>query len=270
MLPRHSLSDDLQGFFKKNGYVILRDLFDEEELTRARMDIFSLFETRFDALNTARLTEYSLLTEFYRTENEKWRQCAARMFDLLSIYRLAAKTTVNELMGKLGLRKPMISTRPEVRTDMPEDAHYMQPWHQDWRYGQGSLNSATIWIPLHDVSVENGTIDVVPGSHLLGYVEAQEISNPRRFSIDESRIQDFESFPVELELGEAVAFSQMIVHRSGYNRTKLPRLTTQLRFVDYSEPSFVANGLPNPPGSGMLWDPPPTSEEMATVYGTEG
>ena len=205
---------------------------------------------------------------YYESEKEMWRPCARRMFDLLSVYSLAANPYVAKLLKKIGLKTPMISTRPEVRTDMPGDEQYMQLWHQDWRYGQGSLNAVTIWVPLHKVGVENGAIEVIPKTHLLGYLETEELSNPRRFLIVDARLKNLLSCPVELEFGESVVFSQMLVHRSGYNRTNLPRLTVQLRFVDYSEDSFVENGFPAPTSSDLLWKHPPSAEDMKRVFRT--
>lgn len=271
MLPRFKLSEDFAGFYRENGYVVLTDLFDLAEVERARADVLSLFETRFAAINGEGLAGERLLTHYYSTERQMWRQCARRMYDLLSIYGLAAKPQVAETLERIGLARPMISTRPEVRTDMPEDYQYMQPWHQDWRYGQGSFNSVTIWIPLGRAGVENGTIDVIPGSHVLGYLETKELTSPRRFLILDPRVEQMPRFPVELDMGEAVLFSQMLVHRSGVNRSGSPRLTTQMRFVDYSESAFVAKGLPSPVVSevapALLWERPPSGEDMRRIFG---
>jgi ectoine hydroxylase-related dioxygenase (phytanoyl-CoA dioxygenase family) len=149
---------------------------------------------------------------------------------------------------------------------MPQDQQYMQPWHQDWRSGQSSLNSITIWVPLHDVREENGAIDVMPQTHRWGLLQTEELSNPRRFLVNDPIIEGCQYFPAEIKQGESVAFSQMLVHRSGFNRTNQPRITVQLRFGDYAEPHFVARGLPVPAGSDLLWNPPPSEREMKQVF----
>jgi phytanoyl-CoA hydroxylase len=172
------------------------------------------------------------------------------MWDLLGVYSLAAGPAVDTALRKLGLGEPMISTRPEVRTDMPGDEHYMQPWHQDWRYGQGSVNAVTIWTPLRDVGVENGTIDVMPRTHLLGYPETEEL----------------EYGPAEMRFGEAIVFSQRLVHRSGFNRSGRARVTVQTRFSDAAEPDFVRRGFPTPAGSELVWDAPPSRADVESVF----
>lgn len=268
MLRRFSVSDDFADFYKENGYVIFTDLLSREELELVRSDIFSLFEVYFSSVNEEGLSGGELMTAYYEKDKDAWRRCAKRMYDLLSVYGMAAKPRVAEALNKMGLQAPIISTRPEVRTDMPRDEQYSQPWHQDWRYGQGSVNAATIWVPLHKVTVDNGTVEVCPRSHLLGYLETEELTDPRRFVITDPRVKDLASSPVELEFGEAVAFSQMMVHRSGYNRTDFPRVSVQIRFSDYSDSLFLANGLPTPlTSSELLWKHPPSAEDMRQRFG---
>jgi phytanoyl-CoA hydroxylase len=267
MLQRFGVSDDFAPAYRRDGYVVLRDVFPTGELERARDELYDLFETRFAAAGINGSSGSSLLAATYRSERGLWQQCARRMWDLMSVYSLAAGPRLADTLRRLGLERPMISTRPEVRTDMPGDERYMQPWHQDWRYGQGSLNAVTTWVPLHRVTAENGTIELVPGSHLLGYLEAVELENPRRFAIDEAAFDGLPREVAELEFGEAVVFSQMLVHRSGHNSSGTPRLTIQARFADFAEPAFLANGLPTPAGSELVWERTPTREEMLALFG---
>src|SRR5712691_670389 len=260
-LERFSVAEDFAPAYRRDGYVVLTDLFELDDLVRARDEVFDLFRTGLGQ------SEGGLRTIGARYgDRERWRRCARRTWDLLGVHRLAALPTLAEVLRRVGLEAPMISTRPEVRIDLPEDARYMQPWHQDWRYGQGSVNSVTIWVPLHRVDRSNGTIDVAPGSHLLGYLETEELHDPRRFSIVDPRVEEFRAVAAELELGEAVVFSQLLAHRSGHNTSELPRLTTQIRFTDYAEPRFVENGFPAPSGSELEWDRPPSADEARRLF----
>ena len=77
-----------------------------------------------------------------------------------------------------------------------------------------------------------------------------------------------EPAPVELRFGEAVVFSQMLAHRSGHNRSDLPRLTTQQRFSDLLDESFVREGHPVPTTNEIVWSAPPDAETMRHIYGS--
>lgn len=264
-----TIADDYAGFYKEHGYVVLTDLFPPDEIAHGYAELLALFESRFADVTPDGLAGEQLIQHFYESEKAEWRQCARRMFDLLPLYGLAARPQVEQMLRTLGMKAPMISTRPEVRTDMPKDQQYMQPWHQDWRYGQGSLNAITTWTPLHDVSVENGAVEVMPGTHRMGYLETTELSDPRRFLVTDARTEGLPHLPVELRAGQTVVFSQFLLHRSGFNRTDRPRLTVQCRFSDFRDSAFVANGFPTPASSDLAWPRYPTAEEVRSALGLD-
>jgi ectoine hydroxylase-related dioxygenase (phytanoyl-CoA dioxygenase family) len=266
MLDRFSVNDDFRAFYCAHGYVVFSDLYDVAQLERARNAIAALFARRLDAEAPAGADARMMLADHYESNRERWRSAASRMWDLLPVYRLAADPRVETALCELGLAEPAISTRPEVRTDMPGDQQYRQPWHQDWRYGQGSANAVTIWTPLHDVGTSDGTIDLIPGSHLRGYLEAELLTDPRRFSISDPRLDDEEHAPAELKLGEAIVFSQFLVHRSGWNTSSTARITVQTRFSDFAEPRFAAAGFPAPVDDDLAWDVPPDAAELGRIF----
>ncbi len=267
MLPRFSRHDPAyREFFREQGYTILSNIFSRSELETARNEVLELFALRAGASRAAfGLRE---LQELYERDLETFRSATTRMWDMLGIYGLASAGELHGVLRGVGLVTPIISTRPEVRTDMPGDKRYTQPWHQDWRFGQGSANAVTIWTPLGDTTVENGTVEVLPGTHLLGYLECREISDPRRFEIVDRRIESLQPVRVELRFGEALVFSQMLVHRSGHNRSGLPRLSTQQRFSDLRDESFAREGHPSPTTSEIVWSVPPDADTMRRIYGS--
>jgi phytanoyl-CoA hydroxylase len=265
MLERFSIDDDFDSFYRENGYVVFTDLIDRSSLARVHEEIGGLF-ARALAVGEPDGDLRTLLADWYQDDRERWRSSARRMWDLLSVYRLAAGPQVETTLRKMGLRVPAISTRPEVRTDMPGDEEYRQPWHQDWRYGQGSLNAVTFWTPLHEVDPSNGTIDLIPGSHLRGYLEVETLQNPRRFSILDPGLDDEDYATAEMSMGETIVFSQFLVHRSGHNRSDRARVTVQTRFSDFAEERFVEAGYPAPNGDDIAWDRPPGAAELTRIF----
>ena len=233
--------DQYVDFYKKEGYVIFTDLFTSSELKGLVNDLLSIFENRFVGISSQK--GVSLLYSEYSKNKEMWRECASKMWDVFGVSQCATKQDVLKALINLKLRFPIIATRPEVRTDMPNDVEYQQPWHQDWSYGQTSLNAVTLWIPLQDVSKKNGTIDVLPGSHLLGLAPVIEKQNPRRLEVVDQKFIKRKFKTVELKMGECVVFSQFLLHRSGSNTSDLPRITFQGRYADHSDLFYIANGF---------------------------
>ena len=266
-MKRFRVGDDFGPFLRKNGCVVLSDLFRPEELVEARVGICSVFEEGFRDLNEAGLEGDELLRHYYDREKDRWRKCARRMWDVVEVGRLAALPQVLDLLRAAGLRKPLVSTRPLVRTDLPRDDAYRQPWHQDWRSGQGSVNSVTIWVPLHRVTADQGTIEVIPGSHLLGLLKVRKLTDPVRLVVDDTRVDDLPKETVELDLGECALFSQMLVHQSGVNAGDSVRFTVQLRYDDMAEPGYAAQGFPHAvTGEDLIWKSP-CPEDMRAIYG---
>lgn len=268
MLRRFRISDDFGDTYRAEGYVILADLFDAGEVRQVLDEIRRAWDLRFQPAGGS--DEGDVIVRHYNTDKIAWQQCARRMQHSLAAARLASKPAVVSTLQKAGLAEPMYSTFPELRVDMPGDARYMQPWHQDWRSGQGSLNAVTIWVALQDITAEMGAIEVLPGSHLWGLCEVEELPDPRRFSVTDSRVEGAQGPIAELAAGECALFSQMLVHRSGRNTSGRPRFTAQLRYSDRAEPRFVANGFRLPTGSEPVWDRWPDAADMRRIYGAQG
>lgn len=259
---KFSVNDNCRDFFMANGYVVLRDLFSALQIECVSNDVCHVFATLLGKVATTR----EVVLQAFEHHAEQWRVGARQIHNSLSLLRTAGDPMVIAALKKVGLMDPMNWVHPEGRIDIPRSINYLQPWHQDWRSGQGSLNSVTIWMPLHDVGKKDGAIELIPGSHLWGLLPIEELQNPRRFSIVDPRIGNAAKICAELNAGECILFSQMLVHRSGVNENVLPRLTVQLRYSDRSEQNFIANEYRFPVGSELVWPSAPSADAMKRVY----
>ncbi len=264
-MKKFSINDDYVSFYRKHGYVALTDLLPIGDLLQCRHSVGAIFMHRLKNLNPDLIWDDQFIRTYY-SHNEIWRQAARRMWDVPILASIASSKHILTVTKRLGLEEPIFSSRPEVRTDMPGDLDYQQPWHQDWRYGQPSINGITFWIPLQDVAPKNGTISLKDCTHLLGCLETEEIPNPRRFKITDTCINRFKNTTCNLSLGEAVVFSQLLVHRSGNNSTSRPRLSIQVRFTDAANTNFIEAGMPLATGSDILWSHPPTEKEAKAWF----
>lgn len=107
-------------------------------------------------------------------------------------------------------------------------------------------------------------------THLLGYLETEDLSNPRRFTIADPLIDDLAHEPAEIRLGEAILYSPLLVHRSRPNRSGRARATIQTRFSDAAEPEFLRNWFPTPPASALGWDAPPPRADREAAFAAAG
>jgi len=126
-------------------------------------------------------------------------------------------------------------THNQFVTKLPgRDEHASEiPLHQD--NGYGTLDppaDVTVWVALTDTTTDNGCLVVAPSSHRHGLVEHRVAAHNPAFR--EANAVDV--VPLELAAGEAVAFSGLLLHGSGDNRTEQERVAL---FARYCRPDVV-------------------------------
>jgi ectoine hydroxylase-related dioxygenase (phytanoyl-CoA dioxygenase family) len=95
--------------------------------------------------------------------------------------------------------------------------------HQDWTVvDESKFYSCTIWIPLVDTNEENGTIRVIPGSHLFfNHFRSNNIPVTYNNSID-LLWDNMDS--VSMKAGQAFVLNHAVIHGSSANTTNKERL----------------------------------------------
>jgi len=89
------------------------------------------------------------------------------------------------------------------------------PWHQDDGYMNVDPSPyLTIWIALNDVTIENGCVWFLPGSHKQGVVPHEDTSIGKScYSLDAEN----QGVPAPLPAGSAAVFWSTTMHKSGIN-----------------------------------------------------
>ena len=109
----------------------------------------------------------------------------------------------------------------ELRSDIP--------LHQDNGYGElDPMTDVTIWLPLVDTDERNGALQIVSGSHEQGLLpHAQASLNPVL-----REASGAEPVALPLRAGHAIAFSGLLLHGSGPNRSGAVRPAMYARYCD--------------------------------------
>ena len=204
--------------YARDGFVVIRQLFDAEEIGYLRNAIEtdpqlreSLYD-RHDASGKA-------------TRMATWNHPGD------SVYGLAARThrvvdTMEDMLGgevyhyhsKLTAKEPKVGGAWE--------------WHQDYGYwyhnGCVFPYMASVMVALDKTTRENGCLQVLRGSHLAGRVDhgvlpgEQVGADPRR--VEEMR-KTMELVYAELDPGDGLFFHANVMHRSDANRSDQRRWT---------------------------------------------
>ena len=114
-----------------------------------------------------------------------------------------------------------------------------KPWHQDTAYFDYTPLGGVIgvWIALDEATVENGCMQVIPGSHLDGPAKHYHV---RDCQLEDGGVRVDRAVVVPLKPGGALFFSGLIHHGTPPN-TSGDRRRALLRLTDEGRAAFVAS-----------------------------
>jgi len=235
----------------EKGFVLVRSLFQKQEIEKVRNDakeVFLIQLRRRGILRSGNPSEEEFeraLFSYFDQHLAEFMNCGKQIQHLLSLHRLSLDERIESALKQVGLDRPNISTRPVLYFNSKflarEEVYWRVFPHQDWRSMQGSLDSIVVWLPLTDVDLKLGALEVVPGSHRMGLLTS-EVKNSFG-KVDAFCDDDFVS--VEALQGDGLFFSAFLVHRSGENVTRSIRWSCHFRYNNLSERTFIERGFPH-------------------------
>ncbi len=259
-LKEGELSNEQIEFFHREGYLIVENLFQNDDLNALRRELADGIDEKIEQLRTdGLLTETypsepleTRLVKIYRDDEEIGRQImyhlegyggggyhGKEMFNLIqhpNMLKLAESILGPELVS---------SSIYRLRTKVPGDKMKVVPWHQDSGYFASHCDShliLTCWIPLVDVSVENGCLEVIPRSHRVGIVEHHKCADRHGYLvIKDENLPESEKpiIAVEIKAGSVLLLTNLTAHCSLPNRTDEIRWSVDLRYQSAKTPNNV-------------------------------
>jgi ectoine hydroxylase-related dioxygenase (phytanoyl-CoA dioxygenase family) len=101
------------------------------------------------------------------------------------------------------------------------------PWHQDWPYwafAEDRTRVVTAMLFLDDSTLENGTLQVLPGSHARGPWPTRTDSDAfGNLEMDPTEVEGHTPVALEVPAGSVVFFGALLVHKSDPNRSDKAR-----------------------------------------------
>lgn len=276
------LNNEQLEFFETNGYLVVGNVFNAERIINP---VISEYETVLDGLIKTWITEGKLipppddanfqdkLIHAYKNGCDYFQpldislptgdiepncpfHAGSAIFNLMTDDNLL--DIVEQLIGSEITSNPIqhVRIKPPV-TDLAGDevrAHITKTgWHQDKAVTleeADETNMVTIWCAITDATVENGCLQVLPGTHkaeMKPHCPLPQVSIPDQF-IDEQAVK-----PVPVKSGGVVIFHPMTVHGSLVNNTDGIRWSFDLRYNKTGQPTgrpqfpdFIARSRKNP------------------------
>ena len=161
-----------------------------------------------------------------------------------------SKPICDAVVQLLGLPKgsPLYPLQRSCRIDMPGDKAFALDWHQEVHYTFKDADLVQLWAPaLTDITLENGALHVLAGSHLGGIANTLD-TVPKfghaQYTVVASHVAMFQEKLITLKRGSVLLFSKKLIHKSGVNSAASPRLTLIAHYHSVLAPGFFSNIRP--------------------------
>ncbi len=156
-----------------------------------------------------------------------------------ALFNLIVHPSILDVVGSLTENEIQFNGDFWVRPKLPDEKLTTLPWHQDSAYMPNTEKNThlTVWMPLVDVGAENGTLQFLPNSHLLGlkphhHIDGESFKTPNQDpSVGSDCIET-----LKMKVGDLVIFHNLVFHRSLLNRTKSIRWSVDFRYSQTNTP----------------------------------
>ena len=217
--PFSFFSDEDIRCFDENGYIILEDAFDAQEISSVIEQIDPFEYNVTEALKgldggkffIARAEEITFTTHLV-TQSE-----ALKTFSKHEVFSKICKDLIGPNVRLYW--DQAVYKKPGTRDEFP--------WHQDNGYTFVSPQAyLTCWIPLTDTDESNGCPWVIPKLHKMGTLKHDVTELGYKIKLDDS-----DAIPVPAKAGDIVVFSSLTPHCTGPNKTDLTRKSYILQYA---------------------------------------
>jgi ectoine hydroxylase-related dioxygenase (phytanoyl-CoA dioxygenase family) len=243
----------LRERFEGDGYVLLRGAIDRDVLQEARRAITGVLNTHgwlepsHDPTVAVPRTGPFVEGEpkFLEAYNDVQRLEAFHAVP----HHASVRRCMTALLGPTAFPHPLSI----ARLVFPGNEEWTTPPHQDYPNNQGTFDLYACWMPLADCSARDGTLSILRGSHKLGVaaLRASLGAGTRRAELDH-RYDRLEWVGGDLQLGDALVFHSLTVHRALPNQGRSMRLSVDYRFQREGE--ALTEGCLEPHFGQLSWD----------------
>ena len=232
--PCPTTSEDV-SLYQKNGFIKYPNFFSSEEISTLREAIDQAIASNRDRILGA--PEGGRTTEEYE---QVFNQMVNLWTDFPAIKPFASHSALAESARRLSQSQHVRIYHDHAMVKPPGQESRQTNWHQDAPYWpMDPVGSLSAWIAVDDVTIQNGCLHFVPGSHKLGTQEGIKLGEEGDSIVDKMKDRGHEvpkPIPVEMPAGGVTFHHGCNFHYAGPNTTASPRRAFAIIYI----PDFVA------------------------------
>jgi ectoine hydroxylase-related dioxygenase (phytanoyl-CoA dioxygenase family) len=216
----YPITEEQIRFYQDNGYIQLHDVLPAAEIERLRAGMAQAVEDKkkYNANDGPR-------------HDAGYTKVFLQMVNLWEHYPGVREYVLNPRIGEIA-RKLARTSRVRLWHDhalikYPQDSK-ATAWHQDWVYWPMDRPGAlSCWMALDDVTIKNGCMSFIPGSHKLGPLNPVDLGNTTDESMlelfPEEQRKNFRPVAMPMKAGSCTFHDGLTFHYAGPNVTDAPR-----------------------------------------------
>ena len=245
--------------FKEKGYIVLKNIFDKKiikEFCKSLAYLINASNVRGIKIKNIKLKKFEILKKevllnLLKLEKKDHNHIKI-IYDTLRDLNITDKIFNNYKITKviynlLGLSEdiPIYVKQKACRIDMPKNTDFSLDWHQESPYTIKDSSLIQIWAPaIMAIKKQNGAIKVLPKSHKEGHLKTKDLFpeiGHAQYIPSKKVIKKYKTKDIEMEVGDVLLFSKFLIHKSGNNISRFPRLTLIAHYHDPIKKSFIKN-----------------------------
>ena len=212
--------EKLKEEFEEKGIVRVAHFLSRSQADDLCEELKEIIEREGPTIGTGNIRQKDGSLASLSRHSEKFRNLAKdpRLLDILEV-----------------LMSPNIELTHTKAVSKSADAPWGSPWHQDAFYWKGGTK-ITVGLVLCDSTIENGCLQVVPGSHKkkLAHGSGKDFA----YEVDPAEIDPADVEDVVLEAGGLFIFHDDLLHASRDNQTSETRWFYYATYADASKPDL--------------------------------
>ncbi|MFD0960791.1 phytanoyl-CoA dioxygenase family protein [Paenibacillus chungangensis] len=222
-------AEDVQ-FYKENGYLLVREVFNKSEVEEMREAIDGIIRKAADA----KLDRNAAWSNDFIPPEELKKLVLKGFHDVHYQHAAFTRAAVHPRMAAVlsQLIGPNVQLHHSKMLVKPPEKGAAFPMHQDAPYFPHANHTMLAGsVHLDDADLENGCLSVVPGSHKQG-----ELPHVGKFYLNHKEYPISMGTPCPANAGDVLFFNYLTIHGSDVNKSDRPRRNVLFQYRDPMDP----------------------------------
>ncbi len=265
------LNQQQRRFFEDEGYLILKNLFDDSDLQPVIDDVSSEIDRLSKELvDTGHLSQDyaeegfdTRLTKITAKTDQVIKAIISGQLATAGIFNLLTNPKLLDVVESLVGPEIIAASAYRLRPKLPHLDDAVIPWHQDSAFFEPYCDNSlilTVWIPLVDATPDRGCLQVVPRRH-KGKIVPHHLPAGLHGGLLQIVSDDFlpsEIITTPVSKGGALLLTNRTPHRSIENVSDVIRWSMDLRYQSANLPTNFQL-----PGGELFFHPDETDAPVA-------